>query len=602
MDFGILGLDGLVVGPENGAPSSVSVSVPPETMARVVVGSRFSKQERSGSGEDDRGALKIAKTGDFSSASKAMPLQQGIPLLRSNPIFSASGETSRQPGQMLSFRSNKPETALFNRTNAFLERSPQPTVLPYYNRTPLAYPRPAGDNSGGLNVVMHGAFPGVKGPFTPSQWIELEHQALIYKYISLNVPVPPNLLIPIRKSVQSFGMPYSATGSFSPNSYGWGPFHLGYASNTDPEPGRCRRTDGKKWRCSRDAVADQKYCERHINRGRHRSRKPVEGQTGHAASGTTNSMVVPMTSSMSTSMITSDGASNSLAITQHQFKNLQPGAAAKSTADACVSRVQDSRSVSMMSSTIDLKSNESTFPVTKQDIPFEKSSQSVFGFLCSDSLLNPSQRSSYSNSKNYGGSFLDFNDSENQDQNPLRKFMDDWPKDESSRSILTWPEELKSDWTQLSMSIPIASEFSSSSSPNREKLALSPLRLYREFEPTQVDLGLNNDLNEPTQKLTNWIPKSWGTSMCGPLGEALTNTSNNVVTSESSSLNMGTEGWDSSQQLGSSPTGVLQKSAFCSLSNSSSGSSSMADNKKTHDGGSIGDASTLLSSSSIPSL
>lgn len=65
---------------------------------------------------------------------------------------------------------------------------------------------------------MHGAFPGVKGPFTPSQWIELEHQALIYKYISLNVPVPPNLLIPIRKSVQSFGMPYSATGSFSPNS------------------------------------------------------------------------------------------------------------------------------------------------------------------------------------------------------------------------------------------------------------------------------------------------------------------------------------------------------------------------------------------------
>lgn len=49
----------------------------------------------------------------------------------------------------------------------------------------------------------------------------------------------------------------------------------------DPEPGRCRRTDGKKWRCSRDAVPDQKYCERHINRGRHRSRKPVEGQNGH---------------------------------------------------------------------------------------------------------------------------------------------------------------------------------------------------------------------------------------------------------------------------------------------------------------------------------
>ena len=44
----------------------------------------------------------------------------------------------------------------------------------------------------------------------------------------------------------------------------------------DPEPGRCRRTDGKKWRCSRDVLSDQKYCERHIHRGRQRSRKLVE--------------------------------------------------------------------------------------------------------------------------------------------------------------------------------------------------------------------------------------------------------------------------------------------------------------------------------------
>lgn len=44
----------------------------------------------------------------------------------------------------------------------------------------------------------------------------------------------------------------------------------------DPEPGRCRRTDGKKWRCSRDVVPDEKYCEKHMHRGRHRSRKPVE--------------------------------------------------------------------------------------------------------------------------------------------------------------------------------------------------------------------------------------------------------------------------------------------------------------------------------------
>ncbi|OMP00536.1 Growth-regulating factor 5 [Corchorus olitorius] len=39
------------------------------------------------------------------------------------------------------------------------------------------------------------------------------------------------------------------------------------------EPGRCRRTDGKKWRCSRAVIPDQKYCARHMNRG---AKKPVE--------------------------------------------------------------------------------------------------------------------------------------------------------------------------------------------------------------------------------------------------------------------------------------------------------------------------------------
>lgn len=44
----------------------------------------------------------------------------------------------------------------------------------------------------------------------------------------------------------------------------------------DPEPGRCRRTDGKKWRCYGSVVPDQKYCERHMHRGSQRSRKLVE--------------------------------------------------------------------------------------------------------------------------------------------------------------------------------------------------------------------------------------------------------------------------------------------------------------------------------------
>ena len=52
-----------------------------------------------------------------------------------------------------------------------------------------------------------------------------------------------------------------------------------YGKKLDPEPGRCRRTDGKKWRCSKDAHPDSKYCERHMHRGRNRSRKPVESQS-----------------------------------------------------------------------------------------------------------------------------------------------------------------------------------------------------------------------------------------------------------------------------------------------------------------------------------
>ncbi|WRX10859.1 WRC domain - like 2 [Theobroma cacao] len=627
MDFGVLGLEG-IVGPDNGAPFQTQLPPPPLLSAEAkpkLLGSGFTKQERSSdSAEDHCKSSKLPRTDDLPTP-KTMPLHQGTPLLRSNSLVSA--DTSHQE-HMLSFSSLKSEVPFISKDVGFVERSTQNSGFSYYQHTPSTYTRNAGEltlqclvsgyGSGSLNASMHGPLTGVRGPFTPSQWIELEHQALIYKYITANVPVPSNLLIALKKTLYPYGLSSSSAGSLPPNSLGWGSFHLGYASNTDPEPGRCRRTDGKKWRCSRDAVADQKYCERHINRGRHRSRKPVEGQTGHAASGTTNSKVVPMSSSMSASVITSGGASNSLAIAQqHQLKNLQSGAANPS-ADTLVNRlflnkedvhgrVQDPRGLSMMSSSTNLKSNGSTFTVTKQGIPFAESSQSVFGHVASDSLVNPSHRSSYINSKEYGA-FLDFSNQETQDENPLRQFIDDWPKDQSSRSVITWPEELKSDWTQLSMSIPMASsEFSSSSSsPAQEKLALSPLRLSREFDPIQMGLGVNSDISDQNHKQANWIPISWGSSMGGPLGEVLTHTTSNVGSCKNSSaLSLLSEGWDGSPQLGSSPTGVLQKAPFGSLSNSSSGSSPIAENKKPHGGGSLCDdvlGSTLVSSASIPSV
>lgn len=49
-----------------------------------------------------------------------------------------------------------------------------------------------------------------------------------------------------------------------------------YKSSMEAEPGRCKRTDGKKWRCSKEVVTSYKYCERHLHRGRSRSRKDVE--------------------------------------------------------------------------------------------------------------------------------------------------------------------------------------------------------------------------------------------------------------------------------------------------------------------------------------
>ncbi|KAL5666124.1 hypothetical protein ACJX0J_026232, partial [Zea mays] len=121
------------------------------------------------------------------------------------------------------------------------------------------------------------ASPATATPKRPSaltfmQQQELEHQVLIYRYFAAGAPVPAHLVLPIWKSV--------AASSFGPQRFpslmGLGSLCFDYRSSMEPEPGRCRRTDGKKWRCSRDVVPGHKYCERHVHRGRGRSRKPVE--------------------------------------------------------------------------------------------------------------------------------------------------------------------------------------------------------------------------------------------------------------------------------------------------------------------------------------
>ncbi|KAG8069492.1 hypothetical protein GUJ93_ZPchr0006g41202 [Zizania palustris] len=123
--------------------------------------------------------------------------------------------------------------------------------------------------------------------FTAAQWAELEQQTLIYKYLMARVPVPGDLLLPLRShsaaaAIYSFANPAAAPfyhhhhhPSLSYNAY--------YGKKLDLEPWRCRCTDGKKWRCSKEAHPDSKYCERHMHRGRNRSRKPVESRTAAPA-------------------------------------------------------------------------------------------------------------------------------------------------------------------------------------------------------------------------------------------------------------------------------------------------------------------------------
>ncbi|OIV94421.1 hypothetical protein TanjilG_25483 [Lupinus angustifolius] len=137
--------------------------------------------------------------------------------------------------------------------------------------------------------------------FTVAQWQELEHQALIFKYLKAGLTVPPDLLVPIQKSLQSI---------MSHQNYP----SLGYYGNgkkIDPEPGRCRRTDGKKWRCSKDAHPDSKYCDRHMIRRRCRSRKLVESQSQSSSS-----------SSVATTGTTTTTATVSAASGTGTFQNL----------------------------------------------------------------------------------------------------------------------------------------------------------------------------------------------------------------------------------------------------------------------------------------
>lgn len=270
-------------------------------------------------------------------------------------------------------------------------------------------------------------------------------------------------------------------------------------------------------------------------------------------------------------------------------------------------RMLETPGLSVLSSSADMKYKENQFLVGKQQNPCGELSRAEFGFVSSDSLVNPSHKgSTLINCRDYSSQEAN---AAQADSHSLRHFMDDWPKNQSDRVAVSWPElNMQSDRTELSISIPVTSSdfMSSTSSPADEKVNLSPLKLSREIDPIQMGLGVGTVLTDSSQRQANWIPISWENSLGGPLGEVLHNTNNSSGDSKNSpsGLNLMTEGWESSPWIGSSPTGVLQKSTFASLSNSSAGSSPRTESK-THEGASL--CNELLSStpgntSSVPAM
>ncbi|CAO2840274.1 unnamed protein product [Amaranthus hypochondriacus] len=118
--------------------------------------------------------------------------------------------------------------------------------------------------------------------FTASQWQELEQQLLTYRYIISGIPVPPQLISTVITDPSAF-FPLQQSLPF-----GWGCFEMGYGRKIDPEPGRCRRTDGKKWRCSKEAYPDSKYCERHMHRGKNKSKKTTNSSSSSCSVSSSN--------------------------------------------------------------------------------------------------------------------------------------------------------------------------------------------------------------------------------------------------------------------------------------------------------------------------
>jgi hypothetical protein len=119
--------------------------------------------------------------------------------------------------------------------------------------------------------------------------VELQRQALIYKHMAASAPIPSYLLfsdINATAAASSYYYCYN-TPLLVPHYHAQQAARMSVLLQCMQQAvarRRCGRTDGKKWRCARDAEPDQRYCQRHLNRaGRPRHPPPARKQDAAAA-------------------------------------------------------------------------------------------------------------------------------------------------------------------------------------------------------------------------------------------------------------------------------------------------------------------------------
>ncbi|XP_014517095.1 growth-regulating factor 2 isoform X3 [Vigna radiata var. radiata] len=401
-------------------------------------------------------------------------------------------------------------------------------------------------------------------PFTSAQWRELERQAMIYKYMMASVPVPHDLLIPTSLT------PSSRSACMD------GGFNLRLASGTDPEPGRCRRTDGKKWRCSRDVAPNHKYCERHMHRGRPRSRKPVEVNTKTATPTSINNnthqikrprhecnpfpSIPDVTVAISNPTSRKHGPSphflpssttlpyleSPLSLANFGYK------AANLDSMASVSANKEPRGLDWML-------NGDPISLGASDSEWQSLMHHKVGLSSESSCNNPQPQ--------YLNSFTLYNtglDQQNRRHpmflNPLVVPMENLQAEKPRGFIDAWSNAETGENNGTSNS--------KNSTASIGKLSLSSLDLSMGGGGVNEDVGNVNiglGLMDTKISLSNWVnPAPWvGSTLGGPLAEVLRSSTVTATTNERSS---------NTDVESNSPSGVLQKT-LVSLSDSSSNSS-----------------------------